>query len=723
MNINDIFTPGDGDLSLMLLREIIGDWRDGSPVVQIFAGAMYIFNLGLLALASILFLYVAVVGTLKSAHDGEVMGRQWSSMWVPIRFALGIVLLVPGAGGLSAAQYIMLAGVGQGVAWASAAWKSGVSYFTDNQSTMLAVRSASSVEIREALTSAYRAELCVAAMNWGYDAPRAARHVQLNGESWLAGAEQFFLGRRSTGGAITWGGVQGGSYSADSCARVDFPSSNASVDIPLPYFGRASIVSSHAVADTFASAQLDAINHVSATILQPAAESFLQQQRFDAPPPVVAATNAVLDAAVSEYERFISTHYDGIIQKQNQRLTESVKNDANSGGWLTAGTWYYQLARVTSDINAAAQSVPVVHHSARKTALVDGLPAEQAERIEAEINAASRAWVLANMTTREVIKHTATDAGSMERSAIKTGMNSASRWLLGITDASNDSSRHFGYDPANPAPAIIQLKNVGDWMITATAAATGITVAGGAVSSIVLSKNPMMLALSKITSSDAGSMAAAAGKLLAGGLLILGAVLAFWLPLIPFFIWIGGVCGWIISTMEMLIATPVWVAAHLHPDGEGIAGQHAASGYMIALELIFRPVLMIFGLIISFIMIDPLLNISTAYYYSAFASAQADSFFGLFAYVAKIALFVMLCWTIINMTFKAIYGVPANVMKWIGGREGGSYNDEGRESTARMQTLLLTQIQRGGIMRGGSRAAGAAGRPGAPNVNVHIHDK
>jgi conjugal transfer/type IV secretion protein DotA/TraY len=50
------------------------------------------------------------------------------------------------------------------------------------------------------------------------------------------------------------------------------------------------------------------------------------------------------------------------------------------------------------------------------------------------------------------------------------------------------------------------------------------------------------------------------------------------------------------------VATPVWVAAHLHPHGESPASRQAANGYMVLLELLVRPVFMIFGLIIA---IDP----------------------------------------------------------------------------------------------------------------------
>lgn len=725
MNLADLFMPSDSDLSLLLLREIIGDWRDGSPVVQILAGSMQVFNFGLLALASVMFLYVSIVGTLNSAKDGEVMGKQWSSMWIPIRFALGVGLLVPTAGGLCGAQYAMLSGVTQGVGWASKAWAGGVDYFVDNQHTMLAVRAASNVEVREAITRAYKAELCVASFNWMYDEPRAARQVQRAGTGFVAGAERFFLGREASGGSITWGGLPGSAYSNDACARVDFPSSNTSASIPLPFFGRTSVTSSHQVADTLASAQFDALNFVSETVLKPAAEQLIYSQDAATPPPAVSVSNATLDKAVAEYQAYIAQYYKGVVQEQNKGLTDAVKSDADNGGWLTAGTWYYQLARVAGDINSAAQSVPTVQEPKRvdhDEALVsDALPPSQRERINAEINEATKQWVAANITTREVVRNVETDTGSTERSAIKQGMNTASRWLMGITDASSDSSRHFGYDPQNPAPAIIQLKNVGDWMITAVSAATGVTLAGGAVADVMMTKNPMMAVLGKMASSDAGTMAATLAKLIAGGLLVMGAVLAFWLPMIPFFMWIGGVAGWVISTMEMLIAVPVWVAAHLHPDGDGFAGQHARSGYMIALELVFRPLLMIFGLIISFVMIDPLLNIATAYFYSAFASAQADSFAGLFSYIAKIGLFVVLCWTIINMTFKAIHGVPQNVMRWIGGREGGSYNELGSESAQRTQAVLIASMQRGSMMRGGKAAATAA--RGGRDVNIHLHEK
>jgi conjugal transfer/type IV secretion protein DotA/TraY len=39
--------------------------------------------------------------------------------------------------------------------------------------------------------------------------------------------------------------------------------------------------------------------------------------------------------------------------------------------------------------------------------------------------------------------------------------------------------------------------------------------------------------------------------------------LAFWIPMSPFILWIGGFLGWVIAVLEMVAAAPLWAAAHL----------------------------------------------------------------------------------------------------------------------------------------------------------------
>ncbi|WP_228138688.1 hypothetical protein, partial [Acinetobacter baumannii] len=49
----------------------------------------------IMQLGGIIAAYTLIAGTMSTAHDGEMLGKKWSSMWVPIRTALVPGLLFP----------------------------------------------------------------------------------------------------------------------------------------------------------------------------------------------------------------------------------------------------------------------------------------------------------------------------------------------------------------------------------------------------------------------------------------------------------------------------------------------------------------------------------------------------------------------------------------------------------------------------------------------------
>jgi hypothetical protein len=121
------FTPASTDLGVKLIDVIFGTQNAATATTTVngFAAAINVLNLGAIAFGTLMFTYIAVIGTLKSAEDGELLGKKWSSMWVPLRFVMVIGLMVPAASGYSSGEMavIWLAKMGSGLA--SAVWQAG----------------------------------------------------------------------------------------------------------------------------------------------------------------------------------------------------------------------------------------------------------------------------------------------------------------------------------------------------------------------------------------------------------------------------------------------------------------------------------------------------------------------------------------------------------------------------------------------------------------------
>ena len=78
-----------------------------------------------------------------------------------------------------------------------------------------------------------------------------------------------------------------------------------------------------------------------------------------------------------------------------------------------------------------------------------------------------------------------------------------------------------------------------------------------------------------------------------------GIIISYVLPLIPYTLWIAGVTGWIILVCEAMIAVPLWMLAHMTMGGDGLHGR-AVEGWGLLFNVMFRPVLMVLGLFLSF---------------------------------------------------------------------------------------------------------------------------
>lgn len=124
------------------------------------------------------------------------------------------------------------------------------------------------------------------------------------------------------------------------------------------------------------------------------------------------------------------------------------------------------------------------------------------------------------------------------------------------------------------------------------------------------------------------------------------------------------------SVFELLVAAPIWIAAHLHPEGEGVSGQHAASGYKVILEILARPTLLVFGLIVAMLIMTPFMQFFSTAFFNTMNTATADTLFGIVTFVFMVILYGAMCWMVINMVLHAITAVPNGIMRVIGGMEG-----------------------------------------------------
>lgn len=118
------FTPPATDLSVKYLGAIFGvvDGALSGSGSQILGNIFGVFNAAILAIGGIVLIYMLIIGTLNTAQEGEFLGKQWSSLWIPIRVVMGVALLMPKASGYCLMQIFVMWIIVQGIGVADKIW-------------------------------------------------------------------------------------------------------------------------------------------------------------------------------------------------------------------------------------------------------------------------------------------------------------------------------------------------------------------------------------------------------------------------------------------------------------------------------------------------------------------------------------------------------------------------------------------------------------------------
>ncbi|WP_213083110.1 hypothetical protein, partial [Escherichia coli] len=63
--------------------------------MNVIATMMSYFNSGVLTVAMLIVSFITIMGVINTANDGEAFGKNWSSLWTPVRIVSGAAVLLP----------------------------------------------------------------------------------------------------------------------------------------------------------------------------------------------------------------------------------------------------------------------------------------------------------------------------------------------------------------------------------------------------------------------------------------------------------------------------------------------------------------------------------------------------------------------------------------------------------------------------------------------------
>jgi conjugal transfer/type IV secretion protein DotA/TraY len=150
---------------------------------------------------------------------------------------------------------------------------------------------------------------------------------------------------------------------------------------------------------------------------------------------------------------------------------------------------------------------------------------------------------------------------------------------------------------------------------------------------------------------------------------VVGFFLAYCLPLFPLIRFFSGILSWLLTLFEALVALPLVALVSLRGDGDGLFA-HSEQGILLLLQMVLRPVLMIIGLIAALTVFNMLyMFINQAIWHVFFgvsSSAGTGSLDNVLGFYACLLLWTFLVYSLANLSFGMINTIPNRVLVWVG---------------------------------------------------------
>lgn len=150
----------------------------------------------------------------------------------------------------------------------------------------------------------------------------------------------------------------------------------------------------------------------------------------------------------------------------------------------------------------------------------------------------------------------------------------------------------------------------------------------------------------------------------------IGFNLSIYLPFIPFIFWLAAAANWLVSVLVGATGGTLWAATHIGSEGD--RGHRSAYGYIFLIDVMVRPMLMVFGFVFASIMIVGLGSLLNMMFGPTIANVQANSITGIFSLLGILMLYARICTTTVTRVFSLQVTMPDYIISWLGGREAAS---------------------------------------------------
>ena len=426
----------------------------------------------------------------------------------------------------------------------------------------------------------------------------------------------------------------------------------------------------------------------------------------------------------------------------SQQPSSGALSSAASTGWILAGGYYYAISQVnnnnlTDAMPTLSVSIPTNISQTTLSGYRNNFDAASTLASAAAAAAANAGSTTSGATSINVSISLPSTASVLNGPLNSTFNSIGSAFVANVSNSSATSTAPAGTTTAsvtatttsNPIGSsswtnpLSQLQMLGHILIIVVevlfpvilAVAIGMGFASS-IDAVVMGngvENPL-----SITAMVFWMMVVPALYGLMGIMLSFGGLLGIYTPLIPYIVFTFGAIGWLISTVEAMVAGPLVALGILSPTGEHEILGKAAPALMLLFNIFLRPSLMIFGLMASMLLASVVVYMINTLFWTtvvqAIGSFQGTAGASAYADPLEMCIFIGAYCTLIvsalNKCFAAIYILPERVMTWIGGPQGASAGEADALSEGKSSISGATSGASRGMDSGRGQAESMTGK-------------
>lgn len=176
------------------------------------------------------------------------------------------------------------------------------------------------------------------------------------------------------------------------------------------------------------------------------------------------------------------------------------------------------------------------------------------------------------------------------------------------------------------------------------------------------------------------------------GMIMVGATLAYVIPMLPILRWIWAILNWILLLVEAMTAAPLAVIMMLTPEGEGIAGAKTERAIMLVAQIALWPTL----LVISYLVMVMLSTVGFSFVNMVwFSDAIRYNDSGFFDLVSKVVIWAVVMTTLCHACAGVIDTVPRVIFEWFGGGISRAMNNNPEQNAEQSVKGVENKINQG----------------------------